>query len=91
MGTELGVELYVDAIPIQSGVKPLIEAGIKSSLFPQNLQLVQSRRWVEQYLDSPLLPVLLDPQTSGGILALVPEQAKDRIKGAGLTIIGQIC
>ena len=89
-GSDLGVQIELDKIPVQAGVQALLERGVRSSLLPQNEALVKKVSWVEELLHSPLLPVLLDPQTSGGLLFTFQENARARIETAGFSIIGQI-
>ncbi|MBD3883527.1 selenide, water dikinase SelD [Phormidium tenue FACHB-886] len=74
----VAVELDLNAVPILPGAKETIQQGILSSLHPQNFK---ASRWIENFseiADRPLLPLLFDPQTSGGLLASVPsDRAQD--------------
>lgn len=70
----VSVELDLAAIPILAGAEETLEQGISSSLQPQNLRasgLIQNLSTIENH---PKFPILFDPQTSGGLLAAVPEQ-----------------
>ena len=63
----LDAELWQDQLPVYPGVRALIEAGVSSVLMPVNRA------------DAPVLgvddPLLFDPQTAGGLLAALPEDA----------------
>lgn len=70
-GAELGAELWLDQIPLYPGALALAEAGVRSSLYADNLAYapVQNAR-------GPVAALLHDPQTAGGLLAAVaPDQA----------------
>ncbi|MEM6304282.1 MAG: selenide, water dikinase SelD [Pseudomonadota bacterium] len=62
----VGFTLQHDALPVYSGVRGLIQAGIGSSLMPTNR--------ADAPVEGPDDPLLFDPQTSGGLLAAVPEK-----------------
>lgn len=65
----VGAELNLDAIPVMPGALALSNAGLRSSLFDDNVAI------------APALPttgkaaLLFDPQTAGGLLAAVPRVA----------------
>ncbi|MEQ8752186.1 MAG: selenide, water dikinase SelD [Coleofasciculus sp. G1-WW12-02] len=69
----VAVELEWDKIPILEGVTELVEQGIVSSLYPQNVQAARFISNQEEICDRANYPVLFDPQTSGGLLATIPE------------------
>jgi selenide,water dikinase len=67
----LAIELELEALPILPGVHTCFEAGYLSSLHTRNQQ-------VERYLHNPPhhrsnYPLLFDPQTSGGLVAAIPQ------------------
>jgi selenide, water dikinase len=64
--------LYVDAIPLLEGARETVAAGVFSSLQPQNVRLRRAIRNLDVAAESPLYPLLFDPQTAGGLLATVP-------------------
>ncbi len=71
-----GAILYLDDIPVIEGALALSRKGIASSLFPQNkaaqsFEIDHASISDKNYLS--VIDLLFDPQTSGGILALVPE------------------
>jgi selenide,water dikinase len=61
-----------DALPLLEGAQATVEAGILSSLQPQNLRLRRGIKDIEQAARHPVYPLLFDPQTAGGLLAGVP-------------------
>ncbi len=68
-----GAEIDLGTVPAYDGALSLVEQGILSSLQPQNLHLRRAVRNPEIAADQPLFALLFDPQTSGGLLASVPE------------------
>jgi selenide,water dikinase len=62
-------ELDPAAVPLYPGALELAQAGISSTLLPENLSLASLLRGT---VDAPLRTLLFDPQTSGGLLAGVP-------------------
>lgn len=69
----VAVELQLDAIPVLTGATETLAKGIFSSLHPDNLQAssyIHNLIAVESHSKYPLL---FDPQTSGGLLAAIPE------------------
>ena len=70
----VSVNLTLDTLPVLPGVHACFEAGHLSSLHRRNQQ-------VERHVQTPAhhraYPLLFDPQTSGGLLAAIPQ---DRIK-----------
>jgi selenide,water dikinase len=62
-------ELDPTAVPFYPGALELAQAGISSTLLPENLSLASLLRGA---VDAPVRTLLFDPQTSGGLLAGVP-------------------
>ncbi|MEC4988316.1 MAG: selenide, water dikinase SelD, partial [Oscillatoria sp. PMC 1068.18] len=76
-----GVELELETIPILPGAIETIKQGIMSSLQPQNLRVASYLENAEQFSHLATYQLLFDPQTSGGLLATIPEEkAKDCLK-----------
>jgi selenide,water dikinase len=71
-----GVDAVIerDALPLLDGALDTVQAGILSSLQPQNLRLRRGIRDIEAASRHPVYPLLFDPQTAGGLLAGVPEE-----------------
>ncbi|HJS87872.1 MAG TPA: selenide, water dikinase SelD, partial [Acetobacteraceae bacterium] len=89
-GTTLSARLYPDQVPLLPGALELAEAGVESTLAPDN------RRLLEFPERGPLIDLLNDPQTSGGLLAgVAPTRAGAcvaALRAAGLeaAIIGTV-
>jgi selenide,water dikinase len=66
------VEIDLAAIPLLEGARETVEAGIFSSLQPQNLRLRRAVHDAEPLAHDPRYALLFDPQTAGGLLAGVP-------------------
>ena len=69
---EVDAELELGAIPRLPGTDALIERGIRSSLHPANAAFGAALDGFDT--GDPRVALLLDPQTSGGLLATVPEE-----------------
>jgi selenide,water dikinase len=93
--TQVAVTLNLEAIPLLEGALETTVMAITSSLYAENsraLQFIQNK-----ITQSPRLPLLFDPQTSGGLLAAVPREMGDRCLTAlrengysHSTIIGEV-
>ncbi|WP_413165053.1 selenide, water dikinase SelD [Capilliphycus salinus ALCB114379] len=73
----VAVELNLDKIPILPGAKETTEKNIFSSLYPENYHFshqIQNHQKIGKHL---LYPLLFDPQTSGGLLAAIPQEEAD--------------
>ena len=66
--------LQLDALPILDGAMDTVNAGILSSLQPQNLRLRRAIQNIESAVQHPAFALLFDPQTAGGLLAGVPQE-----------------
>ena len=93
-GDTVQARLEFSNIPVFSEVADILEKGINSSLFAQNRGSMERATFQSQEL---IHSVLVDPQTSGGLLAAVPEQnaqaCLDELMCAGYpeaAIIGEI-
>lgn len=89
-GEKLQVELYMNQLSCLPGALALAKEGVRSSLHLQNeLNLSNAALWL--YLkESAYWPVLLDPQTSGGLLAAIRPEQEQAAREAGLSIIGRL-
>ena len=69
--SDLAVKLYLDELPILEGALELTSLGVRSTLFEENLN---HNSFVNFSKDKVKWPLLFDPQTSGGLLASIPEK-----------------
>jgi selenide,water dikinase len=69
--SRVAATLWPEAIPVLPGALELAAAGVASTMAPQNLAALP------QAADDPRTALLVDPQTSGGLLAGVPAARAD--------------
>jgi selenide,water dikinase len=62
---------------VLDGAREAVEAGIFSSLQPQNMRLRRAIRDGEAFAGDSRYALLFDPQTAGGLLAGVPAERAD--------------
>ncbi|MBT3905961.1 MAG: selenide, water dikinase SelD [Rhodospirillaceae bacterium] len=67
------VEVELKSLPILDGAMESVRAGILSTLQPANVRLRRAIRNMDEAVTSELYPLVFDPQTSGGLLASVPD------------------
>jgi selenide,water dikinase len=72
--SQTGVEICLDSVPVFPGVLDLLAGGIASSLQENNEMALQDFSLEGCNTDDAGVRVLVDPQTSGGLLASVPGQ-----------------
>ena len=95
--SQVSVELNLDKIPTLIGAIKTSKQGITSSLYPKNLENNTYLNSEQDMENNPKFSLLFDPQTSGGLLASIPEKNSDRclqeLVKAGYTdsqIIGKV-
>ncbi|MBF2759872.1 MAG: selenide, water dikinase SelD [Ectothiorhodospiraceae bacterium AqS1] len=71
--SRVGVEVEIAALPVLEGALDCFAAGISSTLHAQNIEGAMASCDIDEGFDDPLLPLLFDPQTAGGLLASIPE------------------
>jgi selenide, water dikinase len=71
LASNMDAVLEPDAIPAIDGALALFERGITSSLHADNVAALTSLGTGQ---DRPIAPLLIDPQTAGGLLAGVPAE-----------------
>lgn len=69
-GSNKCANLICDTIPVLDGALELARQGIRSSLLPSNVEFVTELATPKD----PFEELLFDPQTSGGLLATIPEE-----------------
>lgn len=73
----LSCHLWPDAVPALPGAAALHREGIHSSLQGANVRMLRSGGNMEALDAIPGWELLTDPQTSGGLLAVIPPEAVD--------------
>ncbi|RVT86864.1 selenide, water dikinase SelD [Rhodobacteraceae bacterium CCMM004] len=88
-----GAQIDLGAVPLLPGALALAEAGVRSTLHARNMAALPPGTLP----DGPRAALLADPQTSGGLLAAVPEAvtaaALERLTAAGYpdsAVVGEI-
>lgn len=80
-------ELWLDPVPLLTGALALSQQSIHSTLYP-GLRHLRQRCQTKEPLSEARLRLLLDPQTSGGLLAALPgDLSADDLPG---TVIGRV-
>ncbi|SCX96398.1 selenide, water dikinase SelD [Thiohalorhabdus denitrificans] len=69
------VEVRLEDLPVLDGALETVRAGVFSSLQPENVRLRRAVKNPEAAGADERYPLLFDPQTAGGLLASVPEEA----------------
>ena len=88
-----GVELDLASLPCLDGALSLLERGYRSTLHNQNRAAVRMARAQTAPAD---IDILFDPQTSGGLLAALPEPDADaalarlHLAGIGAARVGRL-
>ena len=78
----MGAEISLDKIPILDGASDILEnTSIRSTLSTSNKRSVRISN-DPNTKNTSLLDILFDPQTSGGIVAVVPAIKADKITRA---------
>ncbi|MDF1820235.1 MAG: selenide, water dikinase SelD [Alcanivoracaceae bacterium] len=87
--SHVGATLDQHQLPVLAGVPGLVRQGIESTLKAANDIALASCEIAPHWQQHPLLTVLTDPQTSGGLLAAVPADRRDAcldaLGSAGIT------
>ena len=65
--------IRLDSLPELEGASECLKAGVLSSLYPENRKLWDRVANGSDLTGHPAFPLLFDPQTSGGLLAGIPE------------------
>jgi len=73
-GVSAGATIALHNVPFLPGAQALSQVGCKSSLWTQN-SIAYSNATIDEHCDPALVDLLVDPQTSGGLLAIVPQYA----------------
>jgi len=71
-GGDVCAELELDALPVLEGALDCLRKRVFSSLHSENSRIREVMDLATTATDNPLLELLFDPQTAGGLLASVP-------------------
>ena len=78
MHKQAGMLLSLEAVPLLPGALRLAQSGVRSSLWPSNSSLLEFIDIADD-IDRNRLALLCDPQTSGGLLGIVPARNQDSV------------
>ena len=84
-----GTELSLECLPILDGAIEVSQRGILSSLHRHNRSALEIVANAAEHAEHDAFPLLVDPQTSGGLLAGVPEDRAEDVVAA-LTATGYL-
>lgn len=73
IASSVDAEIDADALPTLSGARSLLDQGLQSSLAPSNQRQAAEHLQNRTSRDDSVEALLFDPQTSGGLLAGIPE------------------
>ncbi|MFP6584691.1 MAG: selenide, water dikinase SelD [Candidatus Hydrogenedentota bacterium] len=97
LGDQTTAEVALEDVPLLPGALRLSRDAIRSTLFPENVRVEDQITNAADFQKFDCYPLLFDPQTSGGLLATVPEhnaracvEALQETTGQCATIIGHI-
>lgn len=96
--SQKSANINLDSLPFLDGIEEILHSysEVKSSLFASNWKSYESFVKRDESTSSQLLSMLYDPQTSGGLLGVIPEDTASRCleelkrKGYNASIIGEI-
>lgn len=74
--SKVNVELFANAVNVLPGTKDVLKQGINSTLHDANAQLLTDFE-VSSDVEAGSLASMVDPQTSGGLLAAVPPELSE--------------
>jgi selenide,water dikinase len=96
-GSEVLIELNLAALPVMDEALEMYRQGVTTGVNRANQSLVAAHLELAVEAADEVREILFDPQTSGGLLAAVPERLGDSIVAAlhgagttGATIIGRV-
>ena len=89
--TRLGAVLELGAVPLLAGAIDLVRQGYQSTLYPQLQPYTLECEIAESVVGSSRLDLLLDPQTSGGLLVSIGRKQADLlVERHAAVIIGKV-
>ena len=82
--SQVGATVHLHDVPLMEGALELAEAGVRSSIYPDNRQIITG-----DLPDIAQADLMFDPQTGGGLLAAV-EPSTAAALGDGYWVIGSV-
>jgi selenide,water dikinase len=72
--SNVSLQIRLADLPLIDGTLDCVQAGMLSSLYPDNLRSKRAISNLDAMAKTDRFPLLFDPQTAGGLLATLPEQ-----------------
>jgi selenide, water dikinase len=95
--SQVTFEIMVEKVPIMRKAIEMYQKGINTGMNASNLELVKKHTFIKKDLPSHQQEILVDPQTSGGLLVALPAEQSEALLKAfhqhGVTearIIGKV-
>lgn len=76
--SHVSCEVHSQQVPILDGAIDLSQRGLRSSLHASNTEVMEFVQVSDTVRKAPVFPVLFDPQTAGGLLICLPQDASER-------------
>lgn len=92
----VSAELWLDALPALPGARALLGRGVRSRLHEENARALGRAEVTADAAAHPLLPLSVDPQTSGGLLfGAAPDRAEAALEallaaGHQAAVVGRV-
>jgi selenide,water dikinase len=83
----VGVQLFSSCIPSYEGAVDLAEQGVRTGGHQRNQAYLGDR--LTSKVSDPLVALVLDPQTSGGLLACVDRSCVELLASRGWSVVGR--
>jgi len=81
-GSDVGLRIVYDALPVHEGFLRLAAAGVTTGCTAANRRNVEGSLAIQRPLTPAQTDLLVDPQTSGGLLLSAPPAAADTLLAA---------
>lgn len=83
----VAVSITLADLPAYEGALEVAQAGVRPSILASNALSISGQ---DYDLGDPRVALACDPQTSGGLLAIVAPECVDALKAQGFVVVGQV-
>ncbi len=88
--SSVAISIDVQAVPLLPGALDAATRGVRTSSHRHAALHPQPHLRGQEKIDPPLLALLQDPQTSGGLLAAVPPEHATQLAASGYVAVGTV-
>ncbi len=81
-GSGVGILIELDRLPVMAEAVEMYRKGVTTGVNRSNRQMVAEGIRFDTKVEGPRVEILFDPQTSGGLLAAVPDAEADTLVAA---------